>query len=276
MTPPLLLPPPPPPPRPCKTTRPQLLLLQYTASKTAASSTGMRTGRRLNQPKSQLFSSSSSSSSPPSSEGLLLVGSNSIQGTAGDIDGNGARGLSSFLVVPPGGSKGGSGGSATEGRPAGNRGSNSGWSTAGTLGEKVVTRALECLEKLCSSQQCERYMTPLAREVSLVKCFPPCERWGKPLHHTIHHPVLEVSSVFWVPKMEACLPFVGLIRHILVLFFTIVRPWGHVLVNISVRFCSVVIRIRRVPHVPPISACLLVSETLSLRTPDDGSVFSMV
>lgn len=43
-----------------------------------------------------------------------------------------------------------------------------GGGTALGVGEKVVVRALECLEKLCVSQQCERFMTPLAREVGFT------------------------------------------------------------------------------------------------------------
>lgn len=34
-----------------------------------------------------------------------------------------------------------------------------------SLDEKVVARTLDCLEKLCRSEECERFMTPLAREV---------------------------------------------------------------------------------------------------------------
>ncbi|CAM9135285.1 unnamed protein product [Scytosiphon promiscuus] len=153
----------------------KLLLLQYAASKNATTSTGVGTtaaGRRLRRQESELFSSFSRSTSASPREGLLLVGGgNGAEGSAGGlgdgIDG-GSRigGLSSLLVVPPGGSAGGAGG-ATDGRPKGSRHGNKGWRAGGTLGEKVVARALECLERLCSSQQCERFMTPLAREVAL-------------------------------------------------------------------------------------------------------------
>lgn len=53
---------------------------------------------------------------------------------------------------------------AGDGRRGGGReaGGGRGWVS---LDEKVVARTLGCLEKLCRSEECERFMTPLAREV---------------------------------------------------------------------------------------------------------------
>lgn len=72
--------------------------------------------------------------------------------------------------MPPRGSAEGGGGGGDLGAAAGRVGGSTrgGWSgggNQGTLGEKVVARALECLERLCCSEDCERFMTPLAREV---------------------------------------------------------------------------------------------------------------
>lgn len=58
-----------------------------------------------------------------------------------------------FVVRAPGGGAGLGTGGWVAGR---------GWAS---VGEKVVARALACLEGLCRSKQCERFMTPLAREV---------------------------------------------------------------------------------------------------------------
>ncbi|CAM9393588.1 unnamed protein product [Hapterophycus canaliculatus] len=156
----------------------KLLLLQYAAFKTAGRSSSIKiagAGKQLQLGRAALFSSASSSSASPSSEGLLLVGNN-LEGSAGfsgsgNSGGGGGGSLSCLLAVPPRGpTEGGS--SAVEERPASNRGRDSGGRAIGTLGEKVVARALKCLEKLCSSQQCERFMTPLAREVALAAL--PC------------------------------------------------------------------------------------------------------
>ena len=43
-----------------------------------------------------------------------------------------------------------------------------------SVGEKVVARALRCLEGMCGSKQCERFMTPLAREVRYVFSWAAC------------------------------------------------------------------------------------------------------
>lgn len=159
----------------------QLLLLQYAASTTAGASSGdldtttAATRRKRQGRHSTLFSSSSSSSSlppspsEPSPEGLILVGSK-LDGAAnvtGDGIGGGVGGVSNLLIVPPRGSTegGGGGGVAAGWVGSSGRGGRSGGGIQGTLGEKVVARALECLEGLCGSEECERYMTPLAREV---------------------------------------------------------------------------------------------------------------
>ena len=170
----------------------QLLLLQYAAATTAGgsdvggatASTSATRGKRQER-SSTLFSSTSSSSSPPSPpppsenspEGLFLVGSK-LNGSANGFDigvgargvgstGGGVSGVSSLLVVPPRGSTegGGSLGAAAGWVGGSSRGSWRGGGRQTTLGEKVVARALECLERLCGSEDCERYMTPLAREV---------------------------------------------------------------------------------------------------------------
>lgn len=163
------------------------------SNETAASAAAARGKRQaLHSP---LFSSSSlspPSPSPtePSPEGLFLVGSK-LNGSAhgfgngaggreddgGGGNGGGGGGLSSLLIVPPrgttgdvGGHVGGGGGGSTTAGWAGSSGRR-GWSGGGrqgTLGEKVVARALECLEGLCGSEECERFMTPLAREVGFA------------------------------------------------------------------------------------------------------------
>lgn len=183
---PLLLPPPAP-----SGAKSQLLMLQYAASTTAGGSTDSNGtnsapthGKRQSR-HSSLFSSSPSPSpspSPCSPEGLFLVGSkfsggassvaNRVDGSGGG--GGGRGGVSSLLIVPPEGSPGngsgrGSGrvdGGITAGwAGSGGHGAWRGGRRQGTLGEKVVARALECLEGLCGSEECERFMTPLAREV---------------------------------------------------------------------------------------------------------------
>eukprot|EP00903_Cladosiphon_okamuranus_P012353 g11582.t1 len=169
----------------------RLLLLQYASSTTAGGSNGndntlssaaRSKGKSI---QSTLFSSSSSlSPSPPgaSPAGLFLVGSkldgrvNGFTGGAGDreVGGNGGSGgVGSLLVVPPRASSGGGVDESATGWMGGS--GSGGWNGGGrkgTLGEKVVARALESLERLCGSDEYERFMTPLAREVALAAL--PC------------------------------------------------------------------------------------------------------
>lgn len=176
----------------------QLLLLQYAASTTAggtsgsdgtASTAAVARGERQ-ATRSTLLSPSSSSASPPSAppqeqspEGLFQIGSKLNGSANGYADGVGGRegggsggngGVSSLLLVPPRESPGG-GGTTVGWVGSGGRG---GWGGGGrqgtTLGEKVVARALECLERLCGSEECERFMTPLAREVSFTFYWDIC------------------------------------------------------------------------------------------------------
>ncbi|CAM9532484.1 unnamed protein product [Ectocarpus sp. 13 AM-2016] len=166
----------------------KLLLLQYAAFKTpggassssASTTTTTTTTIRRKQQHSTLFTSSSPPSQSISAPGdLFLVGSKTSgrtndTGNGMNVDGGGG-GLDSLLVVPPGGPVGGAyGGRRTNGPmtrlvassgKGGRRGRD-------TMGEKVVARTLESLEHLCSSQQCERFMTPLAREVAIAAL--PC------------------------------------------------------------------------------------------------------
>eukprot|EP00752_Nemacystus_decipiens_P012189 g10806.t2 len=169
----------------------KLLLLKYAASTAAGGSNGnnetasttVARGKR-EATHSTLFSSSSKTRSPPpsepSTEGLFLVGSklnDSANGFANGIadgEGGGSGGLGSVLLVPPREPPGGgSGGGTTAGWVGVNwRGGGSGGGRQGSMGEKVVARALECLERLCGSEDCERFMTPLAREVAVAAL--PC------------------------------------------------------------------------------------------------------
>ncbi|CAM9675898.1 unnamed protein product [Ectocarpus fasciculatus] len=162
----------------------KLLLLQYSAFKTpgganSGSATTTTTIKRKQQHSTLFTSSSPPSQSISAPEELFLVGSKASgrtndTGNGIDVDG-GRRGLNSLLVVPPGGPVGGRDrGSGTNGAVTGLVASSGKGGGRGrdTMGEKVVTRALETLERLCSSQQCERFMTPLAREVAIAAL--PC------------------------------------------------------------------------------------------------------
>ncbi|CAM9692403.1 unnamed protein product, partial [Ectocarpus sp. 8 AP-2014] len=168
----------------------KLLLLQYAAFKipggansssanTITTTTTTTTTKRKQQNSTLFTSSSPPSQSISATEELFLVGSKTSgrtkdAGNGIDADGGGG-GLNSLLVVPPGGPVGGvNGGDGTNGAmtklvassgKGGRRGRN-------TMGEKVVARTLESLERLCDSPQCERFMTPLAREVAIAAL--PC------------------------------------------------------------------------------------------------------
>ncbi|CAB1113910.1 unnamed protein product [Ectocarpus sp. CCAP 1310/34] len=163
----------------------KLLLLQYAAFKTpgganSSSATTTITTTKRKQQRSTLFTSSSPPSQSISAPGELFLVGSKTSGRTNDtgngihVDGDGS-GLNSLLAVPPGGPVGGvHGGGGTNGPMTGSVASSGKGGRRGrdTMGEKVVARTLESLERLCSSQQCERFMTPLAREVAIAAL--PC------------------------------------------------------------------------------------------------------
>lgn len=169
----------------------QLLLLQYTSFSTSdRKRRGPRTTgnafitrgasiRSQSSPGASSRSSFSSSSFPstPLASGLLLPtpdGARSVDGFAignrgSDIANRGSAAATpfpfsaGFAEVGVGGDGGGGAGSGRKGAVVVGRVSER--REGASVGEKVVARALRCLEGMCCSKQCERFMTPLAREV---------------------------------------------------------------------------------------------------------------
>lgn len=164
----------------------QLLLLQYASFSTSdrrkagprSTASGFITRGAGSRPRSSSGANSPSSfPSPPLVGGLLIPtpgGARSIDGAAivnrgkrssshgGDRSRESAGVASNAFSSGFAGIGGGGGGRGVEAVLVG-RGSEQ--REGPSVGEKVVARALRCLEGMCGSKQCERFMTPLAREV---------------------------------------------------------------------------------------------------------------